>query len=92
MDLEATVKAIRKVHSILSSKEDAEFFLTNKGTSHGVSKPWRASIGSHETNSADHMEATTELLSKLKQELADRIKFAEKQVTDHKKILNSLDN
>lgn len=92
MDLEATVKAIRKVHSILSSKEDAEFMLTNKGTTHGVTKPWRASIGSHEAASGDHMEAITELLNKLKQELTDRIKFTEKQVSDHKKILNSLDN
>lgn len=91
MSFEDLVKDIKKLYMTLTSK-DAEVIITYKGTSHGVSKPWQLKIDSREANNVSHEKAALELFTILKQELAAKIAFTEKQTTELKRVLGSLPN
>lgn len=92
MDLENSIKTIRKLYSIVSGKSESDVSITYKGTDGGVTKPWSVRVDSREVTSADHMDAITTLLNQLKKELADKIAYGERQVADFKKALKTLDN
>ena len=92
MDLETSVKTIRKLYAIITGKSDSDVTITYKGTEAGVTMPWVVRIDSRETKSANHMDAVTELLNQLRKELTEKISFSERQVADYKKALKTLDN
>lgn len=92
MDLETSVKTIRKLYGIVTGKSESDVTITYKGTEGGITKPWAVRIDSREVTSADHMEAVTTLLDQLRKELADKIAYGERQVADFKKALKTLDN
>lgn len=92
MNLEETVKAIRKLYGAISGKGPAEVSLTYKGLEYGVTEPWLIRIDSREAKAKDYMTAAYTLLEDLKNELKQKVNSIEQQADDYKKALKSLDN
>lgn len=92
MDVDATFKAIQSVFRTVSGKTEGDVSLTYKGTGYGVTKPWVARIEAREANHEEYDGALLELLTKLKQELADKVKSAESEVTRLRQAYNQLGN
>ncbi len=92
MNLEDTVKTIRKLYATLSGKGGTDVHIMYKGTEYGVDKPWVIRIDAREAASTDCLSAATKLYLELKKELTDRIASMEAQTADFKKALKSLDN
>jgi hypothetical protein len=92
MDVDATFKAIQSVFKTVSGKSEGDVSLTYKGTGYGVTKPWIARIEAREVNHEEYDGALLELLAKLKQELADKVKSAESEVTRLRQAYNQLGN
>lgn len=92
MDVDATFKAIQSVFRTVSGKSEGDVSLTYKGTGYGVTKPWVARIEAREVNHEEYDGALLELLAKLKQELADKVKSAESEVSRLRQAYNQLGN
>ena len=86
---EDNIKNIKKLITVLTGK-DCEVFITYKGTTYGVVKPWNIKCDTREVNSETYESAASELLELLKAELSGRIMFAEKQANSYRDVLNSV--
>lgn len=73
MNVEETVKSIKKLYTAVSGLSDHEVRLTYKGTGYGVTLPWHAYIDKREVNAKSHDAALEILLSNLKSELTTKI-------------------
>lgn len=92
MDVDATFKAIQSIYKAVSGKSEGDVSLTYKGTGYGQTKPWHARIEACEANHEEYDGALTELLTKLKQELADKVRSAESEATRLRQAYNQLGN
>lgn len=92
MNLEDTVKTIRKIYSVLSGKSGTDVIILYKGNEYGVDKPWVIRIDSREAADTNCLSAATKLFLELKKELTDRIASMEAQTSEFKKALKLLDN
>jgi len=92
MDVDATFKAIRSVYQTVTGRGDIPVTLTFKGPDGGVTKMWQAKIDAREVNHEQHDGALIGLLTILKKELADKVKFAESETKRLQQALRQLDN
>lgn len=92
MDFEKNIREILKLTAILSNKDSNEVYVTYKGTSNGITKPWQIRCGNNEIVHETSDGAAAELVKTLKKELLDRIISTERQAADYKKALGNLEN
>jgi hypothetical protein len=76
MNVEQTVKDIKKLYAAVSGLSDHEVSLTYKGTNYGVSQPWMVRIDKREVNAKSYDVALQALLNNLQDELAKKITAA----------------
>lgn len=90
MNIENTVKDIKKLYTAISGKSGDEVIMTYKGTGYGVSKPWHVRIDARETDAATYDAAVESLRSILKTELQKKVEDMERSAQALHQTLNSL--
>jgi len=88
MTFEKIIIEIKRIHSI-STNKDSSIFITYKGTSGGVTKPWNIKIDTKEADGTSEIEAALNLFNIVKDDLSERIKFMENQARQLKEALNN---
>jgi hypothetical protein len=88
MDFDEIVKEIKRIHSI-STNKDSEVYLTYKGTSGGISKPFNLKIDNREANATSSKEAALALFLLIKDDMLSKITVMEKQVSFYKEALGN---
>lgn len=91
MSFDADIKAIKKLVSAICGG-DNEVFITFRGYSAGITKPWMIKCGSRELTHEQHDVGAQELLAQLKKELRDKIASTERQADDYRKVLGGMEN
>jgi len=92
MDVDNVVRNIRTIYITISGKQDPDFMLIYRGTSGGITKPWKAMIDGREVNHETHDGALKELLYSLKNELESKVKSAEQEVSRLRTAFSQLGN
>lgn len=73
MNVEQTVKDIKKLYTAVSGLSDHELSLTYKGTTYGLTSPWVVRIDKREVIAKSYDSGLQELLANLQDELAKKI-------------------
>jgi hypothetical protein len=90
MNVEDTVKKIKKLHNAITNKSDSIVELSYLGTGNGITMPWRARIDAREINAASHDDALSSLLDILRVELQKKIEQARASTTVLEATLNEV--
>lgn len=92
MDIDKTMKDIRNIYQIVTSKVDPEVILTYKGNSFGVTKVYHVRCDQREFSHETYDGALLGLLTMLKNELSDKTKSLEKEAIRLNQALNQYNN
>jgi hypothetical protein len=91
MDIATTFITIRKLHTIVCGV-DKDVCLTYNGGRDGLTKNWDIQVGGREAHHETYEGALLELLSKLKDELAEKIRKTKAEADRLSHALHSMDN
>jgi hypothetical protein len=89
MSFEKIIIEIKKIHSI-STNKDSSIFITYKGTSGGITKPWNIKIDSKEADGSSEIEAALNLFNIVKDDLTKQIATLDSQANAYRAALSNI--
>lgn len=72
-EFEKLIVNIKKLHHVLSEKDDKNVEISYKGNNYGVTKSWKISIGNEEFEATSHVEAAKGLYKHISSKVEQKI-------------------
>lgn len=78
-DFEKLIVNIKRLHYVLSEKDDKNVEISYKGIAYGITKPWKISIGNEEAMASSHIEAAQGLYKHISTKVEEKIVYLRAQ-------------